>query len=81
MKESPSALGSYTDTDVDAILADLNAAVADHLHLHAWADRSGIALKRVVASPGLTYVRLARQDGTGGYIVLMLLDGTWERVI
>ena len=81
MNDSPPGLETYTDSDVDAILADLNATVIGHDELHAWADRSGIPLKRVVATPGLTYVRLAGRDGTRGYIVLMLLDGTWERVI
>ncbi|MGC5075685.1 hypothetical protein [Agrococcus sp. DT81.2] len=81
MNEARSAVRTYTDADVDTILADLNAPVPGHEDLHAWSDRSGIPCKRVVATADLTYVRLAGQDRAGGYIVLMLLDGTWERVI
>lgn len=74
-------VATYTDADIDAILDDLNATATDPQQVHAWAARSGISVTRAVAIPDLTYVRLAGKDEAGGYIVLMLLDGTWERAI
>lgn len=81
MTASPPRLRAYTDSAVEAILAELNGAVVDQHRLHAWASESAIPLRRTVATPDLTYVRLAGTDTRGGYIVLMLLDGLWERVI
>ncbi|MET4098132.1 arsenate reductase-like glutaredoxin family protein [Agrococcus sp. UYP10] len=80
MKDSPPGVKTYSDADIDAILADLTAHVPEQHQLRAWASECGIPVKRVVATPDLTYVRLAGKDETGGYVVLMLLDGMWERV-
>lgn len=74
-------VAAYTDADIDAIVDDLNATATDAERVHAWAARSGVPITRAVAIPDLTYVRLAGKDESGGYIVLMLLDGTWERAI
>jgi len=81
MTASPPRPKAHSDSDIDAILAELNATVVDHQRLHAWVSESDIPLARVVASERLTYVRLAGKDASGGCVVLMLLDGAWERAI
>jgi arsenate reductase-like glutaredoxin family protein len=81
MTGAPRLLRTHTDSDIEAMLIELNEAGVDRQRLRAWVSASGIPVKRVVATPGLTYIRLAGNDSTGGYIVLMLLDGLWQRVI
>lgn len=81
MTASPPRPRTHSNSDIAAILAELNATVIDHERLHAWASQSEIPLMRAVASERLTYVRLAGKDASGGYVVLMLLEGAWERAI
>lgn len=81
MKDSPAGVSTHSDADIDAILADLTANVTEQQQVRSWASESGIPMKRAVATENLTYVRLAGVDDTGGYVVLMLLDGMWERVL
>ena len=73
-------MARHAPADIDAILTDLTAHATEHHQVRAWASECGIPCKRVVATPDLAYVRLAGEDETGGYVVLMLLDGMWERV-
>lgn len=81
MTDPPHRSRTYTDSDIDAMLADLNASVIRCEQLADWRGRSGIPIGRAVATPGLTYVRLAGRDAHGGPVVLMLLEDAWERAI
>jgi hypothetical protein len=71
----------YSDDEIYAILLELAAIATDHESLRSWAATPGIELERVVAIETLTYVRLAGHDAEGSPIVLMLLEGMWERVL
>ncbi|ROR64812.1 hypothetical protein [Agrococcus jenensis] len=71
----------FAEEDIARILLELAAVATDHTSLRSWAADPGVQLDRVVAMEALTYVRLAVRDEHGEPIVLMLLDGTWERIL
>ncbi|MFA4841888.1 MAG: hypothetical protein WC580_09305 [Agrococcus sp.] len=80
METSPSPRDVYSDEEIARILLELAAIATDHESLRAWGTSPGVQLERLVAIETLTYVRLAGRDGKGQPIVLMLLDGEWERI-
>jgi hypothetical protein len=80
VETSPSQRDVYSDEEIARILLELAALATDHESLRAWGASPGVQLERLVAIETLTYVRLAGRDSTGEPIVLMLLDGEWERV-
>ena len=71
----------FSDSQIDELIAELNASVTGLQSLHTWAGRSGLAIHRLVESPALTYVRLVARDERGEPIVLMLLEHAWERAL
>jgi hypothetical protein len=71
----------HSDEEIQRILLELAAIATDHESLRAWSAAPGVPLERVVALQTLTYVKLAGRDAHGEPIVLMLLDGTWERIL
>jgi len=72
---------AFSDSQVDELIAELNASVTGLQSLHTWAAQSGLATDRLVESPALTYVRLAARDERGEPIVLMRLEHVWERAL
>lgn len=80
MQSSPSQRESFSDEEITRILMELAAIATDHDSLRAWGASPGVQLERLVAIETLTYVRLAGRDARGEPIVLMLLDGRWERI-
>lgn len=80
METSPSQRDVYSDEEITRILLELAAIATDHESLRAWGASPGVQLERLVAIESLTYVRLAGRDAKGQPIVLMLLDGEWERI-
>jgi hypothetical protein len=71
----------YTDPQIDELLLELNHEAINADTLPAWVASSGIAIDRLCATCELVYIRLTDHDADGGTIVLMLLDGTWERTL
>ena len=80
METSPSRRDVYSDEEITRILLELAAIATDHESLRAWGASPGVQLERLVAIETLTYVRLAGRDANGQPVVLMLLDGEWERI-
>jgi hypothetical protein len=80
VETSPSRRDVYSDEDISRILLELAAIATDHESLRTWGASPGVELERLVAIETLTYVRLAGRDAEGQPIVLMLLDGEWERI-
>jgi hypothetical protein len=80
VETSPSRRDVYSDEDITRILLELDAVATDHESLRAWRASADVELERLVAIETLTYVRLAGRDAEGQPIVLMLLDGEWERI-
>lgn len=72
---------TYSDAQIQEILADLNANVRGLQSLHVWASQRDLDIARLTAGANLTYIRLAGRDERGDPIVLMLLDNVWERAI
>lgn len=71
----------YSRHDIEAMLADLNGSVTGHASLSRWAERADVRLARVNGGPNLAIVRLHGTDEHARAVVLMLLEGTWERAI
>ncbi|WP_072314280.1 hypothetical protein [Agrococcus sp. Marseille-P2731] len=71
----------FSTADIAAVLSDLQARASGPSSLRAWAREASVATDRVVATDGLTYVRLAARDDEGAPIVLMLLEDVWERAV
>lgn len=80
METSPSQRDVYSEEEIARILLELAALATDHESLRTWGASPGVQLERLVAIETLTYVRLAGRDAEGQPIVLMLLDGEWERI-
>jgi hypothetical protein len=80
VETSPSPRDVYSDEEISRILLELATIATDHESLRAWGASPGVQLERLVAIEALTYVRLAGRDAKGQPIVLMLLDGEWERI-
>jgi len=80
VETSPSRRDVYSDEEITRILLELAAIATDHESLRAWGASPGVQLERLVAIETLTYVRLAGRDANGQPVVLMLLDGEWERI-
>ena len=75
----PPTPAAYSDADIAALLADLQATVTGPKTLQAWSEDTHVRVDRIVAGADLMYVRLAAHDQEGSPIVLMLLDRVWER--
>jgi hypothetical protein len=75
---SPRAI--HSDEEIARILLQLATLATDHEGLKSWGESPDVPLERMVAIETLTYVRLAGRDAEGEPIVLMLLDGAWERI-
>lgn len=69
------------DAQIDDLLLELNARVTGPEELRAWASETTVEIDRLTATPALTYVRLDQRDSEGTTIVLMLLEGVWERAL
>ncbi|WP_413320290.1 hypothetical protein AA0Z99_05700 [Agrococcus sp. 1P02AA] len=80
-RDPPPEAALHSDLAIGALLADLNVHVRDHLQLQPWLDRSVVETARVVNMPELTYIRLAQHDADRIPVVVMLLDGIWERAL
>ncbi|WP_092915400.1 hypothetical protein [Agrococcus baldri] len=72
---------AYSDTDIAALLADLQATVNGATSLTEWAESAAVPVDRIVAGADLTYLRLAAHDSEGSPIVLMLREHIWQRAI
>ncbi len=72
---------AWTEAQIDELLLELNTRIAGPDQLRAWASDTTVEIDRLTATPTLTYIRLGRTDATGDSIVLMLLDGVWERTL
>lgn len=70
----------HSEEEIARVLLELAAIATDPDSLRSWAQTPGVPLERMVAIETLTYVRLAGRDADGEPIVLMLLDGAWERI-
>jgi hypothetical protein len=79
-QSSPRQL-TYSEAEIAAILAELNRQVQQPSQLQRWSASTDIPLRRTVASGDLTYVGLAGTDHAGDPIVLMLIEGMWDRAI
>lgn len=81
MTQSPALNVALNEAQIDELLLELNAHISGPQELRAWASRTTIDIDRLIATPKLTYIRLVRRDTSGASIVLMLLDGMWERTL
>ncbi len=81
MAWSPAPNVAFNEAQIDELLLDLNTHVTGPEELRAWASDRMVAFDRLTATPVLTYIRLDRHDDHGVPIVLMLLDGVWERAL
>lgn len=72
---------AYSESDVAAVLADLQSEVSGTTSLHAWQQSAGVPIDRVVSGADITYVHLGAYDRLGTQIVLMLHDGIWRRAM
>ena len=70
----------HSEEEIARILLQLATLATDHESLRAWGETPDVPLERLVAIETLTYVRLAGRDADREPIVLMLLDGAWERI-
>ncbi|MGM1030326.1 MAG: hypothetical protein ACQEWM_10765 [Actinomycetota bacterium] len=80
MEASRSPRAVHSEEEIARILLELAAIATDPESLRSWGQAPGVPLERMVAIETLTYVRLAGRDAHGDPIVLMLLDGAWERI-
>lgn len=71
----------YSDSDVAAVLADLQSEVSGTTSLQTWQHSTGVPIERVVSGADITYVHLGAHDRFGTQIVLMLRDGIWRRAM
>ena len=81
MARSPAPNVAFNEAQIDELLLELNTHVTGPEELRAWASDRTVAFDRLTATPTLTYIRLTRRDDQGGGIVLMRLDGVWERTL
>ncbi|GAA1419360.1 hypothetical protein [Agrococcus citreus] len=81
MLRSPAPNVALTEAQIDELLLELNTQITGPEELRAWASHTTVAIDRLTATPTLTYLRLVRRDPSGASIVLMLLDGAWERTL
>jgi hypothetical protein len=81
VQHDPPRPAAYSDAEIAALLADLQATVTGPRTLRSWSEDTHVRVERVVAGADLMYVRLAGCDHEGSPIVLMLLDRVWERAI
>jgi hypothetical protein len=81
MLRSPAPNVALTEAQIDELLLELNTHISGAEGLRAWASHTTVAIDRLTATPTLTYIRLGRRDPSGASIVLMLLDGVWERAL
>ncbi|MGC5075705.1 hypothetical protein [Agrococcus sp. DT81.2] len=81
MARSPAPNVAFSEAQIEELLLDLNTHVTGPEGLRAWASDTAVDVDRLTATPILTYIRLARHDDHGCVIVLMLLDGVWERAL
>jgi len=81
MARSPAPNVAFNEAQIDELLLDLNTHVTGPEDLRAWASDRTVDIDRLTATHSLTYIRLARHDDHGAAIVLMLLDGVWERAL
>ncbi|MFP5251042.1 MAG: hypothetical protein ACLGHD_01585 [Actinomycetes bacterium] len=72
---------AYNEAQLEELLLELNRCAHDAEQLRAWAARTTVEIERLMAGESLMYVRLAGGDEHGDAIVLMLLDGVWERAL
>jgi hypothetical protein len=72
---------TYSEAEIAAILAELNREVQRPAELQQWSASTELPLRRIVADGDLTYVGLAGTDLAGDPIVLMLIEGEWDRAI
>ncbi|WP_405216973.1 hypothetical protein [Agrococcus sp. Ld7] len=72
---------SYSDSDVAAVLADLQSEVSGTTSLQTWQQSTGVPVERVVSGSDITYVHLGAFDHSGSQVVLMLRDGIWHRAM
>ncbi|WP_143143599.1 hypothetical protein [Agrococcus sp. Marseille-P2731] len=75
------ALHAHSVIAIDELLAELNVHVRDRAQLQPWIERSDIQMARIVNVPSLTYIRLTHRDEQHVPIVVMLVDGIWERAL
>ncbi len=80
METSRSPRAIHSDEEIARILLQLAAIATDPESLRSWGTAPDVPIERLVAIETLTYVRLAGRDADGDPIVLMLLDGAWERI-
>lgn len=71
----------YGESDVAAVLADLQREVSGTTSLQTWQHNTGVPIDRVVSGSDITYVHLGAHDRNGTQIVLMLRDGLWHRAM
>lgn len=81
MQHEASEHPTYDQAAVAAMLIQLNEQAISSSTVGDWAAESGVVLERIVAGVDLTYVRLEGHDQHRMPIVLMLLEGVWERAI
>ena len=81
MTPDPGQNVALNEAQIDELLLELNLRISGPEQLRAWASATTVDIDRVTATPTLTYVRLGRPDASGDRIVLMLLDGVWERTL
>lgn len=78
-REHPSL--RYSESDVAAVLADLQSEVSGTTSLHHWQQSTGVPIERVVSGADIAYVHLGAHDRHGAQIVLMLHEGVWRRAM
>jgi hypothetical protein len=71
----------YTDAQIEELLLDLNHEAVTAASLPAWTAASAVGVERLTATRSLVYIRLTERDSHDDRVVLMLLDGTWERAL
>jgi hypothetical protein len=71
----------YTDAQIEELLLELNHEAITAASLPAWVAATAIRVERLTATHVLVYVRLAEHDSHDDRVVLMLLDGAWERAL
>lgn len=79
MDVEPPPLISYTDAQIRAIVANLNASVTGIETLRGWVARSCLDANALVETPGRAYLYLSGVDSRGRPVVLMLEQHRWSR--
>lgn len=76
--EQPSLI-AYTDAQIRAIVANLNASVTGIETLRGWVARSCLDAAALEETPGRAYLHLCGADSRGRPVVLMLEQHRWSR--